>query len=78
MLKISLKQQNSYLFQMQAHNAMRALIKVRFVDYITLQVFILVLSRLWPLNNLHDLGLQADDRKEGKSACEDKITGCQS
>ena len=63
---------------MQAHNAMRALIKVRFVDYVSLQVFILVLSRLWPLNNLHDLGLQADDRKEGKSACEDKITGCQS
>ena len=78
MLKISLKQQNSYLFQMQAHNAMRALIKVRFVDYVSLQVFILVLSRLWPLNNLHHLGLQADNRKEGKSACEDKITGCQS
>ena len=56
---------------------MRALIKVRFVDYVSLQVFILVLSRLWPLNNLHDLGLQADDRKEGKSACEDKITSCQ-
>ena len=56
---------------MQAHNAMRALIKVRFVDYASLQVFILVLSRLWSLNNLHHLGLQADDRKEGKSACED-------
>ena len=56
---------------MQAHNAMRALIKVRFVAYVSLQVFILALSRLWPLNNLHDLGPQTDDRKEGKSACED-------